>query len=52
VAKDLTDGEIAQLVTTYLPAPLIDVLRAKGYRTWTVEDDQVIKTYVAKKSTT
>ena len=51
-AKELNDGEIAQLVTSHLPAPGIDILRAKGYRTWTVEDDHVIKTYVSKKPTT
>jgi hypothetical protein len=52
VAKELDDGEIAQFVTSHLPAPGIDILRAKGYRTWTVEDDRVIKTYVSKKPTT
>jgi hypothetical protein len=51
-AKDLKGGEIAQLVTSHLPAPGIDLLRAKGYLTWTVEDDQAIKTYVTKKPAT
>ena len=47
-AKDLGEGEIAELVTSHLPAPGIDILRQKGYRTWTVEDEQVIRTYVTK----
>ena len=47
-AKDLGDGEIAELVTSHLPAPGIDILRAKGYRTWTLDDGDVIRTYVLK----
>lgn len=47
-AKDLGDGEIAELVTSHVPAPGIDILRAKGYRTWTVDGGHVIKTYVSK----
>jgi hypothetical protein len=47
-AKELGGGEIAELVTTHLPAPGIDILRAKGYRTWTVDDGDVIRTYVSK----
>jgi hypothetical protein len=47
-AKDLDDGEIAELVTSHLPAPGIDILRAKGYRTWTLDAGHVIKTYVSK----
>jgi hypothetical protein len=51
-AKDLGEGEILELVTSHLPAPGIDNLRSKGYQTWTVEDDQVLKTYVFKNSAT
>jgi len=47
-AKDLGNGEIAELVTSYLPAPGIDNLRAKGYRTWTLDEGRVIRTYVSK----
>jgi hypothetical protein len=50
-AKDLGEGEIVELVTAHLPAPGIDILRRKGYRTWSVEDDQVIRTYVSKNPT-
>lgn len=48
VARDLDEGEIVELVTSYLPAPGIDILRRKGYRTWTTEDDRTIRTYVSK----
>ena len=51
-AKDLGDGEIAELVTSHLPAPGIDILRATGYRTWTLDEGQVIKTYVSKTQAT
>jgi len=51
-AKDLGDGEIVELVTSHLPAPGIDILRSKGYQTWTVEDDEVIRTYVFKNPAT
>jgi hypothetical protein len=47
-AKGLGDGEIAELVTSHLPAPGIDILRAKGYRTWSIDEGHVIKTYVSK----
>ncbi len=51
-AKDLGDGEILELVTSHLPAPGIDNLRTKGYQTWTVEEDEVIRTYVFKNPAT
>lgn len=42
-------GAILELVTTYLPAPGIDLLRKKGLRVWAMEDDSKrIRTYVSK----
>ncbi|MCP3938743.1 MAG: DUF1858 domain-containing protein [Actinomycetia bacterium] len=41
LARDLQAGEILELVTSHLPAPGIDILRRKGYRTWTVDDDGI-----------
>ena len=43
--KKLADGEILQLVTTFLPAPGIDIMRAKGFRCWVSEDGDVVRTY-------
>ncbi len=42
-AKALRQGEILQLVTSHLPAPGIDQLRAKGFKFWCqqVNDDLV-----------
>ena len=44
--KDLTEHQVIELKTTFLPAPGIDVARARGIRTWTVrEQDDLYKTY-------
>ena len=48
-AKKLKAGEIIELITTFLPAPGIDSMRAKGYPVWTMKsDDGTIRTYFLK----
>jgi hypothetical protein len=48
-AKNVKRGEIIELVTTFLPAPGIDILKSKGYSVWTVkEPDGIIKSYFLK----
>lgn len=50
-AKNLKKGDIIELVTTFLPAPGIDILRSKGYSVWSVhKPDGVIKSYFLKNS--
>lgn len=50
-AKNLKKGDIIKLVTTFLPAPGIDILRSKGYSVWSVQEpDGVIKSYFLKNS--
>ena len=49
-ARGLDEGEIVELVTTYLPAPGIDIMRKKGFLVWSTEEDSVIKTYFTKPS--
>ncbi len=44
-AKQMEPGEILALVTTYLPAPGIDIMRNKGFGTWSVTRDELIETY-------
>jgi hypothetical protein len=45
----LQPGEILELVTTFLPAPGIEVMKAKGLRVWSVRQDSgLIRTYVSK----
>lgn len=48
-AKKLKKGEIIELITTFLPAPGIDSMRAKGFSVWTLRsDDNTIRTYFLK----
>ena len=49
-ARGLNEGEIVELVTTYLPAPGIDIMRKKGFLVWSTEEENVIKTYFTKPS--
>ncbi len=48
-ATSLGDGEILELVTTFLPAPGIDIMKKRGFRAWSLEEGpQLIRTYFAK----
>jgi hypothetical protein len=48
-AKTVKQGEIIELVTTFLPAPGIDILKSKGYSTWTTKaDGDIIRSYFLK----
>ena len=48
-AKKLKRGEIVELVTTFLPAPGIDMMRSKGYLVWTMKGEgNIIRTYFLK----
>jgi TusA-related sulfurtransferase len=48
-AAKLQPGEMLELVTTFLPAPGIDILKSKGLQVWSMEDDaRLIRTYVSR----
>ena len=48
-AKNVKKGEIIELVTSFLPAPGIDILKSKGYSVWTrKESDDAINSYFLK----
>ena len=48
-AATLQPGEILELVTTYLPAPGIDILRRKSLLVWSMEDESnLVRTYVSR----
>ena len=48
-ARGLKQGEIVELITTFLPAPGIDIMREQGYLVWSdTEDDGLIRTYFSK----
>lgn len=45
----LKPGEILELVTHYLPAPGIDIMKSKGYRVWSFQSTpEVIRTFICK----
>jgi len=50
-AKEVREGEIIELITSFLPAPGIDILKNKGYSVWTrKEGDDLIKSYFLKNT--
>ncbi len=49
-AKKVKKGEIIELITTFLPAPGIDILKSKGFDAWTVKEDDLIKSYFLKNT--
>jgi len=49
--KDLADRQVIELITTFLPAPGIDVARNRGLHTWTVQEQaDLYKTYFTPSS--
>jgi hypothetical protein len=50
-SKRVRKGEIIELVTSFLPAPGIDILKAKGYSVWTrKEGSDLIRSYFLKNT--
>lgn len=49
-AKKVKKGEIIELITTFLPAPGIDVMKSKGYSVWTKKENELIKSYFLKNT--
>lgn len=48
-AAPLRPGEILELVTTFLPAPGIDIMKKKGFLVWSVrEQPELVRTYFSK----
>jgi hypothetical protein len=48
-ATRLQPGEMLELVTTFLPAPGIEIMQKKGLRVWSVQQTpDMIRTYVSK----
>jgi TusA-related sulfurtransferase len=48
-AAAMQPGEILELVTTFLPAPGIDILKKKNLLVWSMEDEsKLVRTYVSK----
>ena len=51
-ASKLEIGDIVELVTDYLPAPGIDLLKGKDFLAWSIEIDGLTRTYFAKQKPT
>jgi hypothetical protein len=49
-ARKVQKGEIIELVTTFLPAPGIDILKSKGYSVWSQRDGDLVRSYFLKNS--
>ncbi|MCP3915246.1 MAG: DUF1858 domain-containing protein [bacterium] len=50
LVRELSDRQLLELVTTFLPAPGIGVMRRKGYGTWCRQDPNgVVHTYLRGK---
>ena len=48
-ATRLQPGEIVELITPFIPAPGIDIMKQRGFAVWVVEDTpELIRTYFAK----
>ncbi len=48
-ASQLAPGEMLELITTFLPAPGIDIMRNKGFLVWPVQESpELVKTYFFK----
>jgi hypothetical protein len=48
ISQNLNPGEILELKTPFVPAPIIDLLIGKGFKTFSVEKGDEIFTYVGK----
>jgi len=49
-ATRLAEGEIIELVTDFLPSPGIDLMRSKGFLSWSTEEGHVTRSYFTKPS--
>ena len=50
-ARDVAKGGIIELVTTFLPAPGIDIMKSKGYSAWSREEEGgVVRSYFLKNT--
>ena len=48
-ALELGEAEMVELITDFVPAPGIDLMRTKGYRVWSMQDSSgVVRSYFSK----
>ena len=47
-AKRLSGDQIFELVTPFVPAPIIGILKEKGFQVWSRQSEGQVKTYIRK----
>jgi len=47
-AKNLQSGEILEVTTPFVPAPVIDMLRERGFRVFSMQIENGVVTYIMK----
>lgn len=47
-AKRLSDDQIFELVTPFVPAPIIGILKDRGFQVWSQQLEGLVKTYIYK----
>jgi hypothetical protein len=49
-ATHLPTGRIVELITTFLPAPGIDIMKQRGFKVWSIEEEtDLIRSYFQKQ---
>lgn len=45
----LSDSELLEFITAFIPSPLIDMARSKGFKSWTTEEaPEIFKTFFSR----
>jgi len=48
LVQKMSPGEILLLKTPFVPAPVIDMIKAKGFRTFSMEKDGIVMSYFGR----
>ena len=48
ITNSLVENEIFEFKTPFVPAPIIDMLKNKGFRVFSISDDKGFSTYVSR----
>lgn len=46
--KELKTGEIFELLTPFVPAPIIDMLKSKGFKVYMTTENQCVTSYITR----
>jgi len=47
-APEEVNARMIELITPFVPTPLLDKVKAKGYLVWTMQDGNMFKSYFIK----